>query len=127
MSRMKLAALILLTCTLLLAAVGTFASRYSHAAAWRVSAGQRPWVERTLDVAAAGSGRTREDWRRTTRPRLWHRPGQLCVILRSHRHDIDGSYRVCFDRKTGQSLEERYFGHALGRSPMADPLWKLVW
>jgi hypothetical protein len=62
--------LALLVFALLLAIGGVFALRYSHAVARRVPADQRPWVERTLDIAAAGSNRTREDIRRMTRPRL---------------------------------------------------------
>jgi hypothetical protein len=124
---MKPATWVLLACALLLAPFGAFALRFSHAAAWRLRADQRPWVERTLDVAAAGSNGTREDWRRTTRPHLWHGPGRLCVILRTHRKYPDGSYQVCFDRKKGDVVEERYFGSSFGSSPIADPLWELVW
>lgn len=127
MSRTKLAALILPACALLLAAFGAFALRYSHAAAWSVPADEQPWVERTLDVAAAGSGRTREDFRRTTRPRLRNRPGQICVTLASHRSDGGGTYQVCFDRSNGQVVEEREYGPVFGPTRIADPLWELVW
>jgi hypothetical protein len=127
MSRLKLAALILPSCALLLAALATFALRYSHAAAWRLPADRRDWVERTLDVAAAGSGRTREELRLTTRPRLWICPGQICVTLATHRSDGGGSYQVCFDRSDGQVVEEREYGSSFGPTRLADPLWELVW
>ena len=127
MSRLKPAVLTLLTCALLLAALGTFALRYSHAAAWRLPPDQRPWVERTLDVAAAGSGRTREAVRQTTRPRLSHRPGEICVTLATHHSHGDGSYQVCFDRSNGRVVEERLYGSSFGPMRLADPLWELVW
>lgn len=123
----KLTALILLAPALLLAALGVFALGYSHAAAWRLSADERPWVERTLDVASAGSSRSREEYRRTTRPRLVHRPGRICVILATHRSDGGGSYQVCFDRRNGHVVEEREYGSSFGPVRLADPLWRLVW
>lgn len=127
MSKAKPALWILLACAMLLAALGLLSLHYGHAAAWRLPADQRLWVERTLDIAAAGTNGTREGWRRATRPRLWSRPDRLCVILRSHRKHPDGSYQVCFDRKTGRSVEERLYGPTFGSSQMADPLWELVW
>jgi hypothetical protein len=127
MSRLKLAASTLLACALLLAALAAFALRFSHSAAWRLPVEQWPWVERTLGVAAAGSGRTREEFRRTTRPRLWNRRGEICVALRSHRKHGDGSYQACFDRRSGHLVEERSHGSSFGPTPLADPLWELVW
>ncbi|HYI39442.1 MAG TPA: hypothetical protein VE053_03900 [Allosphingosinicella sp.] len=118
---------ILLACALLLAAFGIFALCFSHAAAWRLPAEDRPWVERTLDVAAAGTNTTREDVRRTTRPRLWHGSDRLCVILATHRSDGGGNYQACFDRKNGHLIEERLDGSSFGPSRIADPLWELVW
>ncbi|HEV2748467.1 MAG TPA: hypothetical protein VGW34_14370 [Allosphingosinicella sp.] len=127
MSREKLAASILLVFALLLVAAGVFALRYGHAAAWRVPANQLPWVERTLAVAAAGSGTPRERIRRTTRPRLWHRRGQICVTLATHRADGGGSYQACYDRRNGQLVEEREYGPCLCAEPLTDRLWELVW
>ena len=127
MGGMKPAAAILLACALLVAGVGLFARSYSHAAAWRVPAEQRQWVERTLAVAAAGSNGNREDVRRTTRPRLWNRPGQTCVTLITHRADGGGSYQACYDRTNGHLVEEREYGPCLCPEPVTDRLWELVW
>lgn len=127
MSRLKFATLILLAGALFIAGFGAFALRYSHAAAWRVPADQRPWVDRTLDAAAAFSNRTREDFRRTTRPRLWRSPDRICVILASHRAGGGGSYHACFEPKNGHLIEEREYGEPLGPARFADPLWERVW
>jgi hypothetical protein len=127
MRKTKPAALAVPAFALLIAAFGIYALRFSHAAAWRLPAEDRPWVDRTLDAAAAVSGRTREELRRTTRPRLWNRPGQVCVMLRSHRKHGDGSYSACFDRRTGDVVEERELGSSFGPRPIADPLWELIW
>jgi hypothetical protein len=128
MPRLKRPAILLATASLILAAAsGLFAVEYSHAAAWRLAPEERLWVDRTLDVAAAGTNSTREEVRRTTRPRLRHDADRLCVILATHRADGGGSYQACFDRKNGQLIEERLYGSSFGPARMADPLWELVW
>lgn len=127
MSSIKSVAGIFLCCALLLAALGAFALRYGHAAAWRLLPDQRPWVERTLDIAAAGTGITREELRRTTRPRLWHGSDRLCVVLATHRSDGGGSYQACFDRRNGHVVEERLYGPSFGPSRVADRFWERVW
>jgi hypothetical protein len=119
---------ILLACALALAAAAClYALRYSHAAAWRLSAAERAWVERTLDVAVASAGRTREEFRRTTRPRLWRHSGRLCVLLATHHRHADGSFRACYDERDGRLVEEREYGPTFGSTPLTDPLWELVW
>jgi hypothetical protein len=55
MRKTKPAALAVPAFALLIAAFGIYALRFSHAAAWRLPAEDRPWVERTLDAAAAVS------------------------------------------------------------------------
>ena len=118
---------IALACALALAAAGLYALRYSHAAAWRLPADERLWVERTLAVAAASSGRTAEEVRRTTRPRLWRHSGRLCVLLATHYRYADGSFRACYDERDGRVVEEREYGSTFGSTPLTDPLWELVW
>ena len=123
----KSVALIALVCTLAVAVAGLSALRYGHAAAWRLPADRQLWVERTLAVAAAGSGRTVEEFRRSTRPRLWHRPDQICVTLATHRSDGGGSYQACYDRRNNHLVEEREYGPCLCAEPLTDRLWELVW
>ena len=114
-----------MACTLLFTALH-FHLALQHDAACE-SADERALVERTLAAAEAGTSRTREDFRRTTRPRLWHRPGQICVILAPHRSDGGGSYQACFDRSNGNLVEEREHGISFGPTRIGDTLWELVW
>lgn len=128
MRRLKRPAIALaLALALALAASALFALRYSHAAAWRLSDEERVWVERTLAAATEMSGTTREELERTTRPRLWNRPGELCVSLLTHRSDGGGSHQACFDRESGHLVEQREYGGCLCAEPLTDPLWALVW
>lgn len=128
MPRLKRPVVILAAaCLVLAAAFAVFQLRYSHAAAWRLAAEERIWVDRALAAATGGPGRTRDDFERTTRPILWHPPGQTCVGLMSHRRYADGSYIACFDDKGPRPVSEREIGSTFGRQPLTDPLWALIW
>lgn len=124
----KRPAILLAAATLgLAAASGVFALDYSHAAAWRLAPGERLWVDRALEVAAAGSGRPSGDFKRTTRPRLWNPPGQTCVGFITHYRYADGSYVACFDSRSARLVMEKEFGSSFGTRSILEPFWALIW
>jgi len=64
-------------------ALGLFHLRFSHAAAWRLSAEERPYVDRAVAGAARELRTSPEDIRRTTRPFVRRHPDRVCVRLRT--------------------------------------------
>jgi hypothetical protein len=116
---------------LLFAALLVFHLRYSHAAAWRVPAAQRPFVDRAVTAAAADSGRTEQEIRRTTRPFVHRHMDQVCVMLRSSWVWGDGSGEVCADARDGRLVSRRLSGPTFGSPSLwhrfKDRFWAMVW
>jgi hypothetical protein len=104
-----------------------FLACFSHAAAWRVAAADRPWVERAVRGGAEAFGTSPEEYRAHTRPRVWRVAGQVCVALRSATHDDGGSYVACFAERDGRLVSERALGRGLGAGRLLDAVWAWVW
>lgn len=112
-------------------ALGVFQLRYSHSAAWRVTAKDRPFVERAVNAAAADLRATPDEIRSTTRPIVWQHPYQVCVTLRTSSVWPDGTYEACHSRQSGELLSTRLSGSTFGAPSLwhraKDWFWALIW
>jgi hypothetical protein len=115
-------------CIALAAGFGIFNQRFSHEAAWRrVPAERQAYVDRALAAGAEAFNFTPSDYRRLTRPRLWQRPGRVCVTLASPYRDGAGSYQACYARSDGRLVWERALICSFGAVPLADRVWERIW
>jgi hypothetical protein len=112
-------------------ALAVFHLRYSHAAAWRLPAGERPYVDRAVAAAAREFRTSPEDIRRTTRPFVRQLPDRVCVRLRTGGTWPDGSYEACHARRDGRLLSTRSMGPTFGNQSLLhrlkDLFWSLFW
>jgi len=97
---------------LMLAALLFNAWLWPRAAWYLVPASDRPLTERALrDGAANFAGTTADSYRWRTRPIVSRSPGLDCVALATGSRYGGGSYRACYDARTGELVEERASSH----------------
>lgn len=68
------------------------------------------WVVERAQADASLIFRHEEKDSRTTFPIVMQLANRTCVELRATRADSAGNYVVCYDRRTGQKVEERADG-----------------
>ena len=120
-----------MACTIAVSALAIFQLRYSHAAAWRLSADDQAHVTRALAAAEADMPMTRDEIQLTTRPFVRRYPDHVCVTLRTATVRPDGTYEACFARATGEFVSSRLSGPSFGGPPLwdrvKDAFSALVW
>lgn len=131
MRRPKRIRIVIATAIAVALALGVFHLRYSHAAAWRLPAEDRPYVDRAVTGAALEFRTSPEDIRRTTRPFVRQLPDRVCVLLRTSGTWADGSYEACHARRGGRLLSTRSvvstFGDPSLLRRLEDLFWSLIW
>ena len=125
MSRLRRTGAFLLA-AILLASLVPLSQPYRHAAAWRNPPENMPYVDRALTRAAAVHGTSREAYRRMTRPHVDQDRRQICVTLATHLKD-EGSYRGCYDSRTGAFISEQVTGYSFRGERLWDRLGPWLW
>jgi hypothetical protein len=123
---MKRRTITIAACLLGVAALVAVAGPFSHEAAWRVAAADRPWVERTVRSGAGEFRMSPEEFRAHTRPRVRRGAGRVCVWLRSRRRD-EGSYEACYLEQDGRVIWELTIGPTFGATRWWDRVWPWIW
>ena len=95
---------------LLIAALVVIAMLYPRATRPLAFDHDQALIERATGQAAELNKERREDVTRQTFPIVMHLVDRSCVELRSTRSDGAGTYTVCYERQSGNFIEERLQG-----------------
>jgi hypothetical protein len=112
---------------ILLASLIPLSQPYRHEGAWRVSPEHLTNVNRALIGGAAAFGLSPEEYRRITRPRVDRDQRRTCVTLATHRSDGGGSYRGCYDSRTGAVISEVARGVPFGDEGLWNRFGQWLW